>query len=307
LNRKPSSWGFPADAGRVRLDQFMVGELPSESRSRIQSWIRSGFLKVNGGMVKTGHILRAGDVISLEKPEEDPVGPAAEDLPVEILYEDDSIAVVVKPAGMVCHTGAGVKSGTLVNALLFKLGPLSAGDPARPGIVHRLDKGTSGILVVAKCDAAHRELSRQFKERMVRKEYLALVHGVPAMRSGTIDRGLGRDPVDRKKISVRARKKRSAITHYFTERTFPGAALLKIRIETGRTHQIRVHLSQLGHPVVGDPVYGGNRGVAGKSSCMAPRMFLHAQKLSFIHPASREEMSFCSPLPTDLVEFLERL
>jgi 23S rRNA pseudouridine1911/1915/1917 synthase len=307
LTLKSANWTFPADVGKVRLDQFMVTQLPGESRSRIQSWIREGSLRVNGEQVKTGHIPRYGDAITLQIPEDLPAGPQPEDLPVDILYEDNDIAVVVKPAGMVCHIGAGVRSGTLVNALLYHLGPIEAGDPARPGIVHRLDKGTSGLLVVAKNHRAHRELSKQFKDRKVHKEYLALVHGVPAQNSGTIDRDLGRDPVDRKKISVRARRKRRAVTHYQTECSFVGGTLLRIQIETGRTHQIRVHLSQMGHPVVGDPVYGGNHSLSGRSSCLAPRMFLHACRLTFSHPLRQEEMSFSSPLPSELEQFLAKL
>ena len=296
---------MPPDTGRVRLDQFILTLIPDRSRSQIQSWIRSGMIRVNNDRVKTGLMVRGGDEISLEVPASSPAGLCAEDLPVEVIFEDDDLAVVEKPAGMVCHLGAGVHSGTLVNALLFRFGTLHAGDAARPGIVHRLDKPTSGLLVVAKNDLSHRNLSLQFKNRQVRKEYVALVHGVPRPASGTISLPLGRDPKDRKKISIHARRARSAVTHYRVERDFGSTALLRVRIETGRTHQIRVHLAQKGHPVVGDSVYGRKRGaLTGEDPVRPPRLFLHAHLLEFRHPRTGREMSFTSPLPADLEDFL---
>ena len=207
--------------------------------------------------------------------------------------------------------GAGIRSGTLVNALLHHMGPLETGDPARPGIVHRLDKLTSGVMLVAKNKLAHRQLSSQFKNREVKKEYAALVHGCPSPSAGTIDMPLGRDPGNRKKISVRARRKRTAITHYTVERNYGPVSLLGIRIETGRTHQIRVHLAQKGHPIVGDSVYGPNRMRSlPVQLCVAAkelqRPFLHSRLLQFHHPRSGEPLSFRAPLAAELQRFLLR-
>ncbi len=286
--------------------------LPGESRSQIQGWIRLGQILVNGSCEKTGYLLRPGDEITLVKAPAPAVLPEPENIPLDIIFEDEHIAVVNKPAGMVCHSGAGVRSGTLVNALLFHFGPLAAGDPARPGIVHRLDKTTSGLIIVAKTNRAHRALASQFKGREVRKEYLALVYGQPKPSAGTIDMPLGRDPKHRKRISVRAHRLRSAITHYSNERKYPLMTLLRLRIETGRTHQIRVHLAQIGHPVVGDILYGGNR----SRNLPAPlrnavqemnRVFLHAACLEFRHPETGQPLRFELPLPNPLEHFLALL
>ncbi len=301
-------WIVPPDRVGVRLDQFMLSIAPNQSRSQVQSWIRKGLVRVNGGQVKTGFPLRAGDEISLQPPESQPAAPFPENIPIKVIYEDDDLAVVDKPSGMVCHLGAGVRSGTLVNALLYRLGALEAGDPARPGIVHRLDKQTSGILVVAKNNSAHRNLAQQFKSRQVRKEYIALVYGSPKPTVGTIDMPLGRDPRDRKKISVHARRQRCAITHYRVERDYGSLALLRVRIETGRTHQIRVHLAQKGHPVVGDTLYGGRHNLPGRmASVRLDRLFLHAHQIEFRHPRTGREMAFTCALPEVLADFLRRL
>ena len=300
------------DGARIRLDQFLISRIPGESRSQIQNWIRKGFLRVNGDQVKTGYLTRLDDRVELNIPESLPDQPFPEDIPLDILYEDADIAVINKPAGMVCHAGAGVRSGTLVNALLYHMGPLDAGDPQRPGIVHRLDKLTSGVMLVAKNKQAHRQLSHQFKSREVKKEYLALVHGRPTPDSGTIDLPLGRDPRDRKKISVRARRKRSAITHYAILESFGPVSLLRVRIETGRTHQIRVHLAQKGHPVVGDAVYSGDRSKNLPTRLLAAtremhRPFLHSNRVEFQHPRTGELRLFIAPLPAELERFLSLL
>jgi len=206
---------------------------------------------------------------------------------------------------MACHAGAGLKTGTLVNALLYRMGTIEAGDPERPGIIHRLDKFTSGVIITAKNNFAHRHIARQFKSREIRKEYIALVYGVPSPPAGTIDLAIGRDPNNRKKMSVRARHKRNAVTHYTVKENFGFAALLDIRIETGRTHQIRVHMAAKGHPVVGDFLYGGNRA----KNLPAPlaqivgainRPFLHSSRVEFTHPRSGERMAFHAPLPEEL-------
>lgn len=304
-------WLVPPGAPRIRLDQYLAELFPDQSRSQIQQWIRSGQIRVNDRPAKTGYLTRSNDRITLERPasrEPDTLQP--EDIPLKVIHEDEDLAVLIKPAGLVCHAGAGNRTGTLVNALLYRLGPIRGGDPARPGIVHRLDKLTSGLMVVARNPSAHRELAEQFRQRQVAKEYLALVYGNPKLRAGTIDLPIGRDPNDRKKISTRARRKRSAVTHYREEKRCQFFSLLKVRIETGRTHQIRVHLAALGHPVVGDALYGGNR----RKNLPPPwqaavqnlhRPFLHACHLEFRHPRSGRILSFDAPLPQELAEFLD--
>jgi 23S rRNA pseudouridine1911/1915/1917 synthase len=312
LSDRIESWAITPDTARSRLDQFIAGRIPGESRSQVQHWIRKGFVRVNGSIAKTGYIIRPADRIALHIPAAEPAQPFPEDIPLEILFEDSDLAIVNKPAGLVCHAGAGIRSGTLVNALLHRLGPLETGDPGRPGIVHRLDKNTSGVMLVAKNTSAHRILSQQFKNREVRKEYLALVYGIPSPPAGTIDLPLGRDPKDRKKISTRARHKRTAVTHYRVQESYGPLSLLRIRIETGRTHQIRVHLAQKGYPVLGDSLYGPKR-IQSLPAELLPeaagiqRQFLHAFRLEFRHPRSGEVLAFEAPLPAELQNFLSIL
>jgi 23S rRNA pseudouridine1911/1915/1917 synthase len=257
-------------------------------------------------------LTRLNDRIELITPALLPDQPAPEEIPLEILYQDEDLAVINKPSGLVCHAGAGIRSGTLVNALLHHFGPLETGDPRRPGIVHRLDKLTSGVMLAAKNMQAHRRLSQQFKNREVKKEYLALVHVIPSPAAGTIALALGRDAKDRRKISVRARHTRSAITHYQVAQEFGSVSLLNVRIETGRTHQIRVHLAQKGHPVVGDAIYGGNRmrSLPAKLSAAVKDMqrpFLHSHRVQFSHPRTNEPMLFSAPLPPELENILSLL
>ncbi len=302
----------PSAAARTRLDRYLSELFPDQSRSQIQGLIRSGNVQVNHRTVKTGYLLRTGDTIEIEvmtgsaEPQ-----PQPENIPLHVVYEDDDLAVVDKPAGLVCHAGSGVRTGTLVNALLYHLGPLQTGDSLRPGIVHRLDKLTSGLLVVAKNMETHRSLARQFKARQVKKEYLALVYGHPHLPTGTIDLPLGRDLRDRKKISVRSRRRREAVTHYQNERRYGPFSLLRVHIETGRTHQIRVHLAQLGHPVVGDTLYGGSRfrnlndPLLRAATRELGRQFLHARQLEFRHPRTQALLSFTAPLPAELSSFLD--
>ena len=310
MNRNAGTWIVCREESDIRLDQFLVHKIPGESRSQVQNWIRNGHLLVNGEKTKTGYRTKEDDRITVQLPAVPDNAPEPENIPLKLLYEDSDLAVVDKPAGIVCHSGAGIHSGTLVNALLYHMGPIDAGDPSRPGIVHRLDKNTSGVMVVAKNTSAHRILSKQFKNRVVKKEYLALVYGKPSPENGTIDLPIGRDPRDRKKISPRAHRSRSAVTHYAYEKSFGPFSLLRIRIETGRTHQIRVHLTHLGHPVVGDLLYGGNR----HNNLPAPlqsalkelqRPFLHSHRLTFHHPVSGKIMTLESPLPEELRRFLE--
>jgi 23S rRNA pseudouridine1911/1915/1917 synthase len=235
-------------------------------------------------------------------------------LPLRVVYEDARLLVLDKPAGMTVHPGAGRLSGTLVNALLHHVRDLSGvGGVLRPGIVHRLDRGTSGLMVVAKDDETHRALSAQFSSRGVEKEYLAIVHGVPRARQGTIEASIGRDPVHRKKMSVRAPRGRPARSTYTVVEALDGAALLRVRIHTGRTHQIRVHLASLGHPVAGDATYGGTRTPSSRRPAARAaldgltRPALHAARLAFIHPATGDRREFESPLPEDLRDLRAQL
>src|SRR5436309_10863264 len=250
----------PGDADGTRLDRFLVSVLPERSRSQIQRLINDGHVRVGGKAAKPNHTVKTGQAITIDVPELVDAAPGAEALPLPLLYQDPDLIVVDKPAGMVVHPAAGHASGTLVNALLHHVGDLSGiGGEKRPGIVHRLDRGTSGLMVVAKHDAAHDELSRQFRDREVEKEYIALVWGT-VQAGRRIDAPIGRDPVDRKKMSARARRSRSAVTRIVrAEPLNPAVTLARIAIHTGRTHQVRVHLSGIGHPIVGDALYGGVR------------------------------------------------
>jgi len=301
----------PSDSHLVRLDRFLVSILADQSRSRIQHVIHDGRVLVNGRVAKANQKVKAGQIVSLEIP--DPVEPAPrpEPLPLRIVYQDRDVVVVDKPAGMVVHPAAGHEKGTLVNALLHHIGDLSGiGGETRPGIVHRLDRGTSGLMVVAKHDDAHRELARQFQDREVEKEYVALVWGV-VLAGRRIDAPIGRDPVQRKKMSARASRRRDAVTRIVRADPVGRAlTLVRVAIHTGRTHQIRVHLSAIGHPVVGDSLYGGvRRRVAGdlRAVLRLARPFLHAARLAFQHPADGRRMEFTSELPDDLRGVLEDL
>lgn len=295
----------------VRLDRFLVSVLPEHSRSQIQRLIKDGCVRVAGREAKSNQAVKIGQEISLEVPDLIDAAPQAEPLPLPILYQDHDIIVVDKPAGMVVHPAAGHASGTLVNALLHHVDDLSGiGGEKRPGIVHRLDRGTSGLMVVAKHDAAHEELSRQFRDREVEKHYLALVWGT-VQAGRRIDAPIGRDPANRKKMSARARRAREAVTRIVrTEHLGPAVTLADIAIQTGRTHQIRVHLSAIGHPIVGDALYGGvHRRVPGdlRAVTRLERPFLHAAQLAFHHPTDNRRMEFTSELPADLQRVLDEL
>lgn len=299
----------PESAG-VRLDIFLAGALPQHSRSQLQRLIKDGRVLVDGAAVKPNLPVRPGQVVHLEIPEPSPATPAPQELPIPIVFQDEDVIVVDKPAGMVVHPGAGHADGTLVNALLFHADNLSGvGGEQRPGIVHRLDRGTSGLLVAAKNDMAHRELTRQFHDREVEKEYIALVWGeVHAGRR--IDLAIGRDPVHREKMSTRARRSRTAVTRITRSQDLKGASLLHVAIHTGRTHQIRVHLSTIGHPIVGDGTYGGIRHhmpAALRPVERLERPFLHAARLVFAHPRDGRRMEFEAPLPPDLQTVLEEI
>jgi 23S rRNA pseudouridine1911/1915/1917 synthase len=290
----------------MRLDAALTRFLPDVSRARSKRWIEEGRVKVDGRPVKASRTLALGDRVEVRIPEPVPATPRPEAIALDILYEDRDIVVVNKKAGMVVHPAPGHSAGTLVNALLAHSSDLSGiGGVMRPGIVHRLDAGTSGVLVVAKNDRAHQSLQNQFQKRSVSKIYLALAHGTPGERFA-IERPIGRDARDRKKISSRTRTPRQATTEVMRLETLPGCALLSIRILTGRTHQIRVHLSEAGHPVVGDRDYGAPSR-APRPLRDFPRPALHAFRLSFQHPSSGEEMSFEAPMPEDFSRLLEEL
>jgi 23S rRNA pseudouridine1911/1915/1917 synthase len=295
----------PEDAGK-RLDQVVHERLTQFSRSRIQQWIRDGRVLANGARVRPSHLVRAGEFIDVEPADSPPLHATAEDIPLEVLFEDKDLVAVDKPAGMVVHAGAGVHSGTLVNALLHRFGQLSGvGGAFRPGIVHRLDRYTSGVLLVAKNDAAHQNLAEQFSGRQVEKTYLALVHGNVRQETGRIDRPIARDPVHRTRMTARLGEGRSAWSEYQVMARFGGFTLLQVRIGTGRTHQIRVHLSSLGHPVVGDTLYGAPGKVEGMPAL--GRYFLHAHRIGFRLPSTGEHVTIVSPLPWELEEWLKGL
>jgi 23S rRNA pseudouridine1911/1915/1917 synthase len=271
-------------------------------------------VRLQGKATRASARLRPGQAVSVFVPEPVPAHPLPEDIPLDIVHEDGHLLVLSKPAGLSVHPGAGRPGGTLVNALLRHVRDLSGvGGVLRPGIVHRLDRGTSGLLVVAKDDATHRALAEQFAGRTVEKEYLALVLGVPARREGTIDAPVGRDPVHRKRMSARSPRGREARSSYAVQEAFDGASLLRVRIHTGRTHQIRVHLASLGHPVAGDATYGGTRPPpcrqAASRAALASleRPALHAARLAFTHPGTGQRVIFESPLPRDLQALVDRL
>jgi 23S rRNA pseudouridine1911/1915/1917 synthase len=298
----------PGHAG-LRLDAYLASQIEGWSRARLQRLIENEDVLVNGKVAKPSYKLRADDEIEVEL-----IAPAAdffapENIPIEIVYEDETLAVVNKPAGIVVHPAAGTPSGTLANALAYHFQQLPDSGGVRPGIVHRLDRDTSGLLVVAKTEAALENLSDQFRDRTVFKSYVALVHGRVAVSSGKIDQPLARDPSNRTRMAV-VRGGRNALTLYRVRRAFERFTLLDVELKTGRTHQIRVHLAWLKHPVVGDETYGGGRDNTIPDPQLRARLrslkrqFLHAEKLGFTHPATNEFMKFESPLPAELSELI---
>jgi 23S rRNA pseudouridine1911/1915/1917 synthase len=315
----------PEGTTPTRLDAWLAGAIPDLGRNRAKRLILEGRVAVGGvAVVEPRRPVRPGDRIAVDLPPPEPAEPAGEAIPLAVLYEDDELIVIDKPAGMVVHPGAGNPTGTLVNALIAHAGASLSGigGVARPGIVHRLDKDTSGVMVVAKTDRAHRGLAAEFADHgrsgpLVRA-YKALVWGVSARQSGTIDAPLGRSPGNRTKIAVQAAGTRRAVTHYRTLERYGAegvASLLECRLETGRTHQIRVHLASLGHPVVGDATYGS--GFATKALRLPepartavrafPRQALHAYLLGFVHPVSGRPLRFESPLPPDMAALVRAL
>jgi 23S rRNA pseudouridine1911/1915/1917 synthase len=325
----PSLISVAAEEAGKRLDQFLTTHLAGTSRARVQELIAAGKVRVNGAPAKASLKLRGGEQISVLGPaERAPLRAIAEDIPLDILYEDDDLAIINKPAGMMVHAGAGASDddrnrGTLVNALLHHFKSLSAvGGDLRPGIVHRLDKETSGLIVVAKNDEAHRQLAAQFARREVKKTYLALVQGWLKQDRGTISKSISRDHVRRTRMTTRLAGGREAVTHYRVLRRldtiFGKFTLLEVKIDTGRTHQIRVHMASAGHPIVGDTLYGAPREVRPKRAAShltgeaAParslsRNFLHAAELSVRHPRTGETLEFKTEMPQELQDFLRSL
>ena len=303
-----------------RLDHVLARELKDLSRSQLQRLIQNGHVRIARATPKSGtaeivpskagYRVAAGDKITVGIPAPEATTLEAENLPIDVIYQDADLAIINKPAGLVVHPSFGHGRGTLVNALLHHLkGLSSAGGSDRPGIVHRLDKGTSGVMIVAKNDAAHRALAKQFHDRQVTKEYVALVWGV-AKAGTTLDKAIGRDPRHRMKMSTRGRHTRAATTSIVSSKPFRGVSLVSVRIGTGRTHQIRVHLSESGHAIVGDATYGGVKAHPPahlRELLTLSRPFLHSRSISFAHPRTGKTMSFEAPLPDDLQQILDQL
>lgn len=295
-------WIVETDEAGQRLDQLIARRLPKHSRSRIQEWIKAGRVLVDGKSARASHGVRAGESIDVTPAAPPPLHAVPEKIPLSILYEDADVVAVDKPAGMVVHAGAGVHSGTLVNALLHHFEALSGvGGELRPGIVHRLDRFTSGVLLVAKNDAAHHALAAQFSSRRIEKVYLALVHGCVNADSGRIERPIARDPVRRTRMTARLAEGRAAWSEYRVLRRFAKFTFVEVRIGTGRTHQIRVHMASIGHPVAGDTLYGAARDEA------HGRYFLHAHRIRFHRPSDGAEVAVVSPLPAELQAWLDSI
>jgi 23S rRNA pseudouridine1911/1915/1917 synthase len=333
---EPRSLAVPPEAAGQRLDHFIATQLEGVSRSRVQLLLDQGDVRVNGAQAKASLKLRGGEQILITgEPHPAPLKATPQDIPLDVVFEDKHLAVINKPAGMMVHAGAGEtedarNSNTLVNALLFRFNSLSStGGHLRPGIVHRLDKETSGLIIVAKSDAAHAKLAELFSSRQIHKTYIALVHGAVARQKGTITAAVSRDPVRRTRMTTRpAENARSAVSHYEVVRRldtrFGKFTLVRVRIETGRTHQIRVHMASIGHPVVGDTRYGASARLTDQAALQAgssrasrrnspperltlDRNFLHAARLEFTHPMTGKLVELEAPLPGELVAFLARV
>jgi 23S rRNA pseudouridine1911/1915/1917 synthase len=308
----------PAKQSKERLDVYLTHQIQNATRSKVRSGIDAGFVLVNDKKVKASHTIAPGEVIDITLPHPPRPEAKAENLPLTIVYEDDQLLIVNKPAGMVTHPAYGNYTGTLVNALLYHCNSLSTvNTETRPGIVHRLDKDTTGLMVVAKNDVAHHLLAKQFSRRTISREYWAIVWGKFQQQKGTIDASLGRSKRDRKKVAVTAEGKH-AVTDYEVIKEFDFLSLIRLKLRTGRTHQIRVHLAHVGHPVFGDPTYGGRSyqwgGLEGKRAQQAQnllriigRQALHAKTIGFVHPSTKESVEFDSELPEDMQEILKRL
>lgn len=294
---------YQADADGERLDLFLVRRQPELSRSHVQKLISRGAALVEGRERKGSYKLTAGESVELTLPEPEPLDIRAEDIPLSVLYEDHDIIVVDKPRGMVVHPAAGISSGTLVNALLFHCRDLSGINGAlRPGIVHRLDKDTSGVMVAAKNDAAHLDLAEQIRTKSAQRTYLAVVHGNIREEAGTIKGVIGRHPTDRQRMAIVREHGKEAVTHFRVRERFGAYTLIECRLETGRTHQIRVHMTSIGHPLVNDPKYGPR-----KTPFAIKGQALHSRSLTLRHPTTGEQMTFEAPVPEDFAGIIKAL
>lgn len=299
---------IPDKFSGLRLDNALAKLFPDYSRARLQKWIKNGDATVNGKYMRSKDVVAGGEEVLLNIELQDEVELEPEDIPLEIIYEDESLMVVNKPAGLIVHPGAGNPSGTMANALLHHIPEIRS--VPRVGIVHRLDKETTGLLVVAKNLKVHTHLVEQLQQRTVSRKYIALVSG-ELISGGTVDDPIGRHSVDRKKMAIKPSMGRPAITHYRIRKKYKGFTLLDVKLETGRTHQIRVHMSHIKFPIVGDLVYGRKMN-AGKNSTLQllssfPRQALHAAELSFVHPKKQSEVTFSAPLPADFQELVDIL
>ncbi|MBP1904396.1 23S rRNA pseudouridine1911/1915/1917 synthase [Paenibacillus turicensis] len=293
-------WTIEAASVKQRIDKFVTENIGNDvSRTQVQLWIQNGDITVNGESVKGNYKLALGDVIALIMPEPEFVEIVAENIPLDVYYEDQDVIVVNKQRGMVVHPAPGHSSGTLVNALMYHCKDLSGiNGELRPGIVHRIDKDTSGLIMAAKNDKSHASLAAQLKEHSVTRKYIALVHGNLSHDQGTVDAPIGRDAQDRKMYTVTERNSKHAVTHFQVMERFGDYTLVELKLETGRTHQIRVHMKFIGHPLVGDPMYGRSKGIKMEGQA------LHAAVLGFIHPTTSEYMEFSAPLPQDMEDVL---
>jgi 23S rRNA pseudouridine1911/1915/1917 synthase len=298
-------FAIDANGAGVRIDKLLVESLDEDvSRSQLQDWIREGHVTVNGDTVKPNYKLAGGDLVSVRPPEPEMTELVAENIPLEVVYEDADVIVVNKPRGMVVHPAVGHPNGTLVNALMYHCKDLSGiNGEIRPGIVHRIDKDTSGLLMAAKNDLAHTSLAAQLKEHSVTRRYIAIVHGVMEHDQGTVDAPLGRDPQDRKLFTVTDKGAKHAVTHFAVLERFEEYSVLDLMLETGRTHQIRVHMKFIGHPLVGDPLYGRSKG----RTMRVPGQALHAALLGFTHPRTGERLTFEAPIPSEMQELMDQL
>lgn len=294
---------MPEEAG-IRIDRFLSNKLEEMSRSYLQKLLKDNLIYVNGGHIKSNYKVQPTDQIIIEIPEAETLDILPEDIPLDILYEDEDVLVVNKPKGMVVHPSAGHTSGTLVNAVLYHCqGNLSGiNGVMRPGIVHRIDKDTTGALLICKNDNAHKDLAEQLKEHSIKRRYRAIVLGNIKEQEGTVEGPIGRHPIDRKKMAINHKNGKDAVTHYRVLERFGNFTYIECRLETGRTHQIRVHMTSIGHPLLGDEVYG-----SGKNPFHLQGQTLHAMVLGFVHPRTGEYMEFTAPLPEYFVKLLEKL
>lgn len=300
---------FTADESAERLDQWLAERIPEWSRTRIQALIREGCVEADGRCDwRPRDRVLAGAAYRIRLPAATPVDVLPEDIPLDVLHEDHDLVVINKPPGLVVHPAPGHADGTLVNALLFRCRDLQGvGGEQRPGIIHRLDRDTSGVMVVAKTQQAMDSLAAQFQDRRVQKVYVAVVAGIPSPAAGRIETLIGRSRTDRKKMSATPSRGKAAITNYRLVEVFDGFSLVRLRIETGRTHQIRVQMAHIGCPVAGDAVYGGNRRRLWEALGGCERQMLHAETLSFIHPSTGERVEYTAPLPPDMLAFVDGL